>query len=258
MTYDAINRGTYERKELTGTYVQANLHIPEVLIFVKYRDEIAGKRVLDVGCGAGRTAVFLSRWTERYTALDYSSQMLERARRWLPDVTFVQCDARDMKDFGDGSFDVVFFANNGFDSLDHEGRLRALAEIRRVLAPGGHFFFSSHNRDHRDARLQPTLRFTFDPFMMVRRLVRFHRCVRNHRRNSAFERDEREYAIVNDRSHNYSLITYYMTIPDQVAQLRANGFETVEVYNLDGENLPLDGVDTGSGWLSYVARRLEG
>jgi len=256
VTYDVINRGTYEGKKLTGTYVQSNLQIPEVLIFVKYRDDIAGKRVLDVGCGAGRTAVFLSRWTDRYTAMDYSSGMLDRARTWLPGVRFVQCDARDMKEFGDGEFDVVSFANNGLDSLCHEDRLRALAEIRRVLVPGGLFMFSSHNRDHRDARLQPTTGFTPDPVAMVRRLVRFHRCTRNRRRNSAYERDEKEYAIINDRSHNYSLITYYMTIKDQVAQLRAAGFDPLEVYNLDGKELPLDGVDTGSGWLSYVARRL--
>lgn len=255
MTSDAINRATYHGKKLTGTYVQANLHIPEVLIYVKYRDDIAGKRVLDVGCGAGRTAVFLSRWTDRYTAVDYSSRMLERARKWLPGVRFVQCDARDMRAFGDGEFDVVFFANNGFDSLNHEDRLRALVEIRRVLAPGGLYFFSSHNRDHKDARLQPRLVFTVDPCMMLRRLVRFHRCTRNRRRNRAYERDEKDYAIINDRSHNYSLITYYMTIKDQVAQLRAAGFEPLEVYNLDGKELPLDGVDTGSGWLNYVARR---
>ena len=256
MTYDVVNRGTYERKKLTGTYVQSNLHIPEVLIFFKYRDEIAGKRVLDVGCGAGRTAVFLSRWTDRYTAVDYSSGMLERARKWLPGVRFIQCDARDMKIFGDAEFDVVSFANNGFDSLGHEDRLRVLAEIRRVLVPGGLFTFSSHNRDHKDARLQPTLRLTPDPFMMVRRIVRFHRCTRNRARNRLHEREEKEYAIINDRSHNYSLITYYMTIRDQVAQLRAAGFEPLEVYNLDGKELPLDGVDTGSGWLNYVARRL--
>jgi ubiquinone/menaquinone biosynthesis C-methylase UbiE len=255
LTSDIINKATYERRKLTETYVQANLHIPEVLIFFKYRDEIAGKRVLDVGCGAGRTAVFLSRWTDRYTALDYSSGMLERARRWLPDVRFIQCDAREMKVFGDAEFDVVFFANNGMDSLSHEDRLRALAEVRRVLVPGGLFSFSSHNRDHKDARLQPTLRLTVDPFLLARHIVRFHRCTRNRRRNRVYERDEKDYAIINDRSHNYTLITYYVTIKDQVAQLRARGFEPLEVYNLDGKELPLDGVDTGSGWLNYVARR---
>jgi ubiquinone/menaquinone biosynthesis C-methylase UbiE len=255
VTSDTINKATYEGKDLTETYVHANLEPPEVLIYFKYRDEIAGKRVLDVGCGAGRTAVFLSRWTERYTAVDYSSMMLERARRWLPGVRFIQCDARDMSIFSQGEFDVVSFANNGLDSLVHEDRLRVMSEIRRVLVPGGLFLFSSHNRDHKDARLQPTLRFTADPLQLARRIVKFHRCTRNHHRNGAYERDEKDYAIINDRSHNYSLITYYMSIKDQVAQLRAAGFEPLEVYNLDGKELPLDGVDTGSGWLNYVARR---
>jgi SAM-dependent methyltransferase len=256
LTSDIINKATYEWERLTETYVQANLQIPEVLIFFKYRNEIAGKRLLDVGCGAGRTAVFLSRWTDRYTALDYSAGMLERARRWLPDVRFIQCDARDMNVFGDAEFDVVFFANNGLDSLCHDDRLRALAEVRRVLVPGGLFAFSSHNRDHKDARLQPTLKFSLDPFSLARRIVKFRRCTRNRRRNSAYEREEKDYAIINDRSHNYTLITYYMTLRDQVAQLKAAGFDPLEVYNLDGKELPLDGMDTGSGWLNYVARRL--
>jgi len=256
MTHEAINRSTYHRAKLTRHYVQAVLHIPEVLLLVKYRDAFAGKRVLDLGCGAGRTAVYLSRWTDRYTAVDYSAGMLERARAWLPGVRFLECDARDMSAFGDGEFDVVFFLNNGFDSLDHEGRLRALAEIRRVLVPGGLYFFSSHNRDHRDARLQPSLSLTVDPFLMARRIVRLHRCTRNRRQNRAYEREEKEYAIINDRSHNYSLITYYMRPADQAAQLRAAGFEPLEAYCLSGESLPLDGTDTECPWINYVARRL--
>jgi SAM-dependent methyltransferase len=256
MSQETINRSTYHRAKLTRLYVQAVLHTPEVLLFVKYRDAIVGKRVLDIGCGAGRTAVYLSRWAGQYTAVDYSSEMLERARAWLPGVRFLECDARDMTGFGDGQFDAAFFLNNGLDSLDHEGRLRALAEIRRVLVPGGLYFFSSHNRDHKDARLQPRLSLTVDPFLMARRVARFHRCLRNRRRHRAYEREEREYAIINDRSHNYSLVTYYTRPVDQASQLRAAGFEPLEAYCLNGEPIPFDHTDAECAWINYVARRL--
>lgn len=255
MDFDELNKATYEGRDLVDRYVHATLLVPEVLIFFKYKDEIAGRRVLDMGCGAGRTAKFLSQWTDAYTASDYSSQMLERAKEHVPGARFLLCDVRDMGIFADREFDTVFFLNNGLDSLGHEDRLRALAELRRVLKPGGLFAFSSHNRNHRNARLQPQLEFTPDPVGLARSLVRYRRRARNRARNRPYEREEAEYAIINDRSHNYALITYYMTLRDQVAQIRAAGFEPLEVYDLCGNRLPLDGEDTESGWLHYVARR---
>lgn len=255
MGFDQVNRCTYERPKLIRWYCQATLQTPEVLIFVKHKADITGRRVLDIGCGAGRTAIFLSRWTDAYTACDYSAGMIDRARAHVPDARFVHCDVRDMSVFADGEFDTTFFLNNGLDSLDHDDRLRAFAEIKRVLAPGGLFAFSSHNRDHRLARLQPTLKPTPDPFMLARRVVRYQRCLRNRRRNRVYEREEKDYAIINDRSHNYSLVTHYMTLRAQVAELRTLGFEPMEVYDLAGRSLPLDGEDTESGWLHYVARK---
>jgi hypothetical protein len=91
---------------------------------------------------------------------------------------------------------------------------------------------------------------------MARRIVHFLRCTRNRRQNRAYEREEREYSIINDRSHNFSLLSYYMRPADQVAQLRAAGFEPLEAYCLNGEPLPFDGTDTASPWINYVARRL--
>ena len=39
------------------------------------------------------------------------------------------------------------FSNNGIDAVDHEGRERILAEARRVLEPGGTFYYSTLNKD---------------------------------------------------------------------------------------------------------------
>jgi len=60
-----------------------------------------------------------------------------------------------------------------------------------------------------------------------------------------------DHVIVNDDAHAWSLLTYYISSPDQVAQLRAAGFEAVESFDQWGE--PAEG-DDRSIWRHYLAR----
>ena len=93
-----------------------------------------GDRVLDVCCGTGDLAVAAARaGGGRVTGLDFSERMLERARRKAPELAWVQGDALAMP-FDDGSFDSVTIGF-GLRNLEDEGR--GLAELRRVLVPGG-------------------------------------------------------------------------------------------------------------------------
>jgi arsenite methyltransferase len=93
-----------------------------------------GDRVLDLGCGVGATASYLSREHQaRVTGLDVSPDFLDEARRSDPTVEWVQGRA-DSLPFPDGSFDVVFaecFLSAFADGYD------VLSEARRVLRPGG-------------------------------------------------------------------------------------------------------------------------
>ena len=68
------------------------------------------------------------------------------ARRFGGDGTaFAGGDARDLP-FHDGAFDVVVFAYNGIDFMASAGeRAAVLAEIGRVLRPGGWFVMSGHS-----------------------------------------------------------------------------------------------------------------
>ena len=107
--------------------------------------------VLDIGCGAGRTTVGLYEGGYRgVTGLDLSNTMIEAARctaaeRGLP-IRFDVGDAASMP-FGDRSFDGALFSNQGFMCIPGgERRLKALLEVRRVLRPGAHFVFSTHDR----------------------------------------------------------------------------------------------------------------
>jgi demethylmenaquinone methyltransferase / 2-methoxy-6-polyprenyl-1,4-benzoquinol methylase len=92
-----------------------------------------GDRVLDACCGTGDLALAAEREGGIVTGLDFSSRMLERARRKSASVQWVQGDALDLP-FADHSFDAVTV---GFGVRNVDGLERGLAEMHRVLRPGG-------------------------------------------------------------------------------------------------------------------------
>lgn len=105
----------------------------------------APARVLDLGCGAGRTSVGLARLGHQVVAIDLSTALLAEARRRYPAIDFREMDATRLA-FEPESFDAALFSYNGLDCIyPVESRLRCLREVHRVLRPGAPFLFSSHN-----------------------------------------------------------------------------------------------------------------
>ena len=98
--------------------------------------DLAGRTVLDYGCGHGMAAVVLARGGARVTAFDLSRGYLaEAAGRAAANgvaVDFVQADGERLP-FADAAFDAVF----GNAVLHHLDLARAGRELRRVLRPGG-------------------------------------------------------------------------------------------------------------------------
>jgi demethylmenaquinone methyltransferase/2-methoxy-6-polyprenyl-1,4-benzoquinol methylase len=92
-----------------------------------------GDRVLDACCGTGDLALAAEREGGVVTGLDFSPRMLERARRKSETVTWVEGDLLALP-FPDGSFDA---ATVGFGVRNVADLDRALAELHRVLRPGG-------------------------------------------------------------------------------------------------------------------------
>lgn len=102
-------------------------------------------RVLDLGCGAGRTTVELDRRGYRVVGIDVSSALLDRARARHPHLDVRRMDATALA-FQDESFDAALFSFNGLDCLHPvTARQQCLHEVHRVLVPGGIFAFSTHN-----------------------------------------------------------------------------------------------------------------
>jgi len=92
-----------------------------------------GDRVLDACCGTGDLAVAAEREGGIVTGLDFSPRMLERARRKSDTITWVEGDLLALP-FPDDAFDA---ATVGFGVRNVADLEAALAELRRVLRPGG-------------------------------------------------------------------------------------------------------------------------
>ena len=92
-----------------------------------------GDRVLDACCGTGDLAVAAEREGGVVTGLDFSPGMLERARRKSDTIVWVEGDLLALP-FDDDAFDA---ATVGFGVRNVADLEAALAELRRVLRPGG-------------------------------------------------------------------------------------------------------------------------
>lgn len=99
-----------------------------------------GRRVLDIGCGAGETTLSLAQTGAEAVGVDISRPLLEIARsrsEGRADVTFLEADAQ-THPFPPGSFDAVF---SRFGVMFFADPAAAFANIRRALKPGGRLAF---------------------------------------------------------------------------------------------------------------------
>jgi SAM-dependent methyltransferase len=113
---------------------------------------IAGELVVEIGCGVGRLTRALAERAGRVVALDISAEMLARAREHnaaLGNVEWLRGDGRTLAGVADGAADGVF-SHVVFQHIpDPRITLGYVAEMGRVLRPGGWAAFQISN----DARV---------------------------------------------------------------------------------------------------------
>lgn len=98
----------------------------------------AGMRVLDAGCGRGEVLLACARAGAAVAGIDYAEAAVEISRETLSEVegADVQRGSVDTLPWPDDHFDRIL-CGDVIEHLDPEQEVRALAEFRRVLAPGG-------------------------------------------------------------------------------------------------------------------------
>jgi SAM-dependent methyltransferase len=108
-----------------------------------FAEELAGKGlVCDLGCGPGHIARFMHELGADVCGIDLSMEMVRCARRLNPQIRFQKGDM-----LGLPVSDASFAAITAFYSIIHLPRERAadaLAEMKRVLKPGGKLLMAFH------------------------------------------------------------------------------------------------------------------
>lgn len=104
--------------------------------------DVAGKDVLEFGCGGAQWSIALARRGARMTGIDLSSVQLQHAREFVAaeglDVTLVEGNA-ERTPFADASFDIVF-CDHG--AMTFANPRKTVPEAARILRPGGLFIFN--------------------------------------------------------------------------------------------------------------------
>jgi SAM-dependent methyltransferase len=133
--YDSIAEAYSAENE--NSLVNAYYERPAMLALA---GDVAGRRILDAGCGSGPLSAALRDHGALVTGIDASAGMLALARRQLgDDVDLHMADLRDRLPFADGAFDDVV-ASLVLHYLEDWGP--TLTELRRVLRPGGRLIAS--------------------------------------------------------------------------------------------------------------------
>ncbi|MEX1245111.1 MAG: class I SAM-dependent methyltransferase [Thermoanaerobaculia bacterium] len=111
--------------------------------------------LLDLCCGSGLHSVPFAEAGVPPIGLDYSAPLLDLARRRDEGLPLVRGDMRALP-FPDGTFRAVvnFFTSFGYFLLEAEN-VSVIAEIERVLQPGGALLCDTVGRDYALARLVP-------------------------------------------------------------------------------------------------------
>jgi phosphatidylethanolamine/phosphatidyl-N-methylethanolamine N-methyltransferase len=141
---DAV-RTAYRRQAAFYDAAFGRISRPARLRAITFINSLPGRRVLEVGVGTGLALPLYDR-TKRVTGIDLSADMLARARVRVAAESLDQVEALLEQDaeatsFADASFDIA--ASMFVASVVPHPRL-LLAELRRVVRPGGHILFVNH------------------------------------------------------------------------------------------------------------------
>ncbi len=196
---DRFESGSYYDNEALLDEYLAHRHAPitspnlvmEEPAFLAEVGDLAGLRILDLGCGDGTFAAqCVASGARSYHGVDSSIQMLDRAKRLIDDdrVSFELCN-----------LESITPAPGGFDLVTSRMALHYVADVDPVLAsvglalaPGGRFVYSvihpvvsAGNAEHEGPRTEQVVRDYFNPGARTRtwfgsQVTWYHRTIEAH------------------------------------------------------------------------------
>ncbi len=133
----------------TGSMEPLHRINPLRCLFLDTYVSVAGKRVLDIGCGGGLFAESMAERGARVTAIDPAPDLIEAARRHstqsVPsaNISYRVAEVQDLIAEGDGPYDMV----SCLEVLEHTEEPEELMKRSvQLIKPGGWGYFSTINR----------------------------------------------------------------------------------------------------------------
>ena len=271
---DDVNRPTWS--EVAGEYAIEGWSDPGELGALTFvADRVRGTPILDLGVGGGRTVALLRLLSSDYLAVDYTPELVALCRSRHPGVEVELGDARDLGGLAAGTRGLVVFSNNGIDAVDHDGRQQVLAEVHRVLEPGGTFVYSTLNKDNPLFGSHPgtAADISWVPGSLLPADPAVHtvapqggdspagddegwvRALRNWRRLRSEIRDEGEWGVAPFAAHEFGLLVHFITLAGALDELDRHGFDVAAVFRCDSP-LPLEpGRPVEAMYMHLVAHR---
>lgn len=211
---------SFSEKNTVDHYKNAVLDIglwkSERNVFTKYFNK--DDKLLDIGCGAGRTTLGLyNLGYKNITGVDFIEDNIKNAKE-IANNQNINIDYRTGNilklEFDDNTFNHAIFSFNGFMQIpDRNNRLKALNELHRVLKPYGLFIFTSH-----DMRISP----------------RFQEFWRNELQIWNENRQDKELIDFGDiifPLQNRKMFMHFSTLEDQIQLLNQSKFEVIEHFD---------------------------
>ncbi len=265
----------YNKKSIYSDYAKRDyLFKPEKSILEEMNYFLKDARMLDMGVGAGRTTRYFAPAVRSYIGADYAHEMISECRKKFGDkYVFVECDARQMSNFSDDSFDFVLFSYNGIDSFGLVDRTAVLGEVKRVLSDGGYFCFSSHNLDWKKLKDLFNLKYIFKKnyshksgikapgskisaafksifiYLRLRLLNRSFSILKMLKKANTIG-----FTCIYDNSLEGRAKISYISYDRQLKQLRNAGFEIIASYEHEGKKAKSDADISGSPWIYYLCK----
>jgi SAM-dependent methyltransferase len=229
---DDLNRRTWTKPSSVRWLSKTGFIPGEEAALALVRERLDGRPILELGVGAGRTIPFTAPLAAEYRALDYLPNMVDKCRADHPGVRVDLGDARTLDGIPDAHFGLVTFAFNGIDAVSHADRKLVLRAVRRVLAPGGIFFFSTLNLDGPETRERPwqvPLSISWNPLVMGARVARAGRWVAinalNWARMQKMTARGPGWAVAPLAAHAFGILAHYTTLEHQLEELAEAGFD---------------------------------
>jgi SAM-dependent methyltransferase len=198
--------------------------------------EVAGRRVLEVGCGAAQCSRWLVTQGAEVVAFDLSARQLRHARR-IDTITgvsvrAVQADAEHLP-FRDGSFDLACSAYGAIPFVADSARV--MREVARVLQPGGRWVFSTSH----------PFRWCFADDPGPAGLVA----------GNGFSYFDRRPYVEQDVAGHAVYVEHHRTIGDRIREVTAAGMVVVDLVEPEW---PEDLTETWGGWSPERGRVVPG